>query len=313
MGEIISSISFQDNHVTWVQAEVEKSQIIQIQRAVESPLPFVINYDNISKPTTVIRIANHLSALALKNHFNTQNVRFLLSARFGLVKKINVDSYIPESMYETVVSAELSHELTSNLDDYIIYRPEYLREYNALKELLVFSVRKDIFDFFKKIAREAGMSLTHINLNCFSVDELFRRFYPNQIGQSLLVNFTESGFETVVSDETSFLSFNFKPYSKNLNNINQLDNGEIFSAFSAMIDDIQRPGPVDSPLYSISQVILFGNSFKAIWLDELQNICSLPLRILNPADNSEWQINSEDPEFGAMGAYRFVEPLSNIF
>ena len=66
------------------------------------------------------------------------------------------------------------------------------------------------------------------------------------------------------------------------------------------------------PVYSISQVFLFGSYFKAHWLENLQSQSGLTLKILNPTDTTEWQILSEDNGFDSP-AYRFVEPLSNIF
>lgn len=309
MGEIINSISFQDNNISWILAEVESGQSITIKRVAENPLPFIINYDNIQKPTTALRIANHLYKLASKNDLPMQNVRFLLSGKFGMVKKIQVDRTVPENVYPQLVEQELQAVLPAPVEDYLVYQPAYTRP----RELLTFCMRKSLFSFFQRIATEARLPVSQISLNCFSIDELYRRFFPNIIGQTLLVNFTDRGFETVLSDENSFLNFSFKPYAKSLQSIDQLEESEIFSAFTAMVDDVQHPGPIDMPLYSVSQVFLFGTGFKAHWLDRLQNQCSHTLRILNPTDSAEWQIISEDTQFNSMGAYRFVEPLSNVF
>ena len=160
---------------------------------------------------------------------------------------------------------------------------------------------------------EANLPLNHIGFNCFSIDELYRRFFPSLIGQTLLVNFTERGYEMIVSDEKNFLSFGFKPYSKSLKSIDQLDEKEIFSMFNVKLEELQRPEAIDQPRYSVSQIYLFGSYFKAHWLEKLQNQCSIPLRILNPTDTTEWQIISEDQNFNSLEAYRYVEALSNIF
>ena len=102
MGEIVNSISFQQNTLCWVQVELNAGQSITIQRVVESPLPFVINYDNVQKPTTAVRIANHLNSLIDRNDLGSQHVRFLLSARLGLVRKVLVDHYLPQEMYDYI-------------------------------------------------------------------------------------------------------------------------------------------------------------------------------------------------------------------
>ncbi|NIU01685.1 MAG: hypothetical protein GWN01_12455, partial [Nitrosopumilaceae archaeon] len=140
---------------------------------------------------------------------------------------------------------------------------DFIRERNSIKELLAVAIRKDLFSFFQQVGQEAHFSLQRISLNCFSIDELYRRFFPNLIGQSLLVNFTERGFEMVVSDEQNFLDFNFKPYTPFLQDIEQLSENEVFSAFSAGVDEIQKPGVAESSMYSISQIFLFGTYFKS--------------------------------------------------
>ncbi len=313
MGEIVNSISFQENNICWLNAEVNSGQSITIKRVAQSPLPFIINYENIQKSTTALQIATHLTSFAAENALTFGNMRFLLSAKFGIIKKIQIDQHIPESYYPQLVKNELSYSLTSPLEDYFVYQPDYFREYNSLKEVLTVSMRKSLFDFIQNIGKEAGMSVTNVNLNCFSIDELYRRFFPNMIGETLLINFTERGFEMVISDENNFLNFTFKPYSKSLQSLDQLEESEIITSFSNAIEDIQRLGPANAPQFSISQVFLFGSYFKAPWLDNLQNQSSLDLKILNPTDTTEWQIIVEDNSFNSSGAYRYVEPISNIF
>lgn len=313
MGDIINSICFRENNISWVLAEINSGQSITVKKVVESPLPFIINYDNLQKSTTALQIANHIKSLAAVNELNFQNVRFLLSAKFAMIKKIRVDQYLSQSKLSEVVKAELSHVLTDDIKHYFIYEPDYLRENESYKELLAVIIRKDFFNFIQQIGKEAGLLVAKVNLNCFSLDEIYRRFYPNLMGQALLVNFSEKGFEFVISDETNFLNYIFKPYSKSLQSINQLDEREILSNFTSLVDSIQHPDTVDLPLYSFSHIFLFGNNFKTHWLDNLMQQFSIPVKCFDPTGASEWQVIAEDDNFTASGAYRFLEPLSNIF
>lgn len=313
MGDAINSICFKENNISWVLAEVNSGQSITVKKVVESPLPFIINYDNLQKPTTALQIANHIKSLATANELNLQNVRFLLSAKFAMIKKIRVDQYLPQSELSKVVRTELSHVLTDSIEDYFVYEPDYLRENETYKELLAVTIRKDFFNFVQQIGKEAGLPVTKVNLNCFSIDEIYRRFYPNLMGQALLVNFSERGYEFVVSDETNFLNYIFKPYSKSLQSINQLDEREILSNLTSLVDSIQHPDTVDLPLYSFSHIFLFGNNFKIHWLNNLKQQFSIPVKCFDPSSTSEWQMIVEDDNFTTLGAYRFLEPLSNIF
>lgn len=313
MGDIINSICFKENNISWVLAEVNSGQSITVKKVVESPLPFIINYDNLQKPTTALQIANHIKSLAAANELNLQNVRFLLSARFAMIKKVRVDQYLPQSEFSKVVRSELSHVLTDSIEDYYLYEPDYLRENETYKELLAVTIRKDFYNFIQQIGKEANLPITKVNLNCFSVDEIYRRFYPNMMGQTLLVNFSEKGFEFVISDETNFLNYIFKPYSKSLQSINQLDEREILSNFISLVDSIQHPDTVDLPQYSFNHIFLFGDNFKSHWLNNLKQQFSTKVECFDPTSTAEWQIIVEDDNFTTLGAYRFLEPLSNIF
>ena len=313
MGEIVNSICFKENNISWVQADVNSGQSVTIKKVVESPLPFIINYDNIQKPTTALQIANHIRSLAAGNELSLQNIRFLLPTKFAMVKKIRVDKYVPQSEYNGIIRAELQHILTGSIDDYFIYQPDYSQQNGSMQELLAITIRKDFFNFIQKIGKEAALPVTRINLNCFSIDEIYRRFFPNLMGQSLLVNFTEKGFEFVISDETNFQNYLYRPYSKSLQSINQLDEKEVLTTFTAIVDNIQHPEIVDLPLYSFSHIFLFGSHLRNHWLGNLEQQFSIPVKVLDPSATSEWQIIAEDENFKTMGGYRFLEPLSNIF
>lgn len=313
MGGTVQSISFHENNVSWVEVEVGASQSATVKKAIESPLPVSINFDNLHKSASAVQIANHLRSLADSHHLGGGETRFLLSARFALVKKILVDQEIPESLYSELARNELNYVFSASTDDYLIYQPQYSREQDALREILTVALRKDLYSFFEEVAREADFTLEKINLNCFTVDNLYHRFFPNLIGQTLLVNFAERGLEIVISDQRDFLDFRFKPYSRSLQTIDQFDQNEVVSIFYNMLAELQQPGRLDAPLYSISQVYLFGSFFKSEWLEQFQDNCNLPLRVLNPTDTAEWQIIVDDTNLNTAGTCRFVEALSNIF
>jgi len=313
MGEIVNSISFQQNNLCWVQAELNSGQSVTIQRVVESPLPFVINYDNVQKPTTAVRIANHLNSLIDKNDLGSQEVRFLLPARLGLVRKVLVDHYLPQEMYAEMVNTELDSVFTSPLEEYHVYQPDYARRKQSLRELLTVSIRKEVLIYMQQAGKANNFGLSHIGLNCFTIDELYRRFFPNLIGQSLLINFAENGFEVIISDEETFLDYFFRPYLKSLQSIDQISAQDIAGSFTELLQELQQPGPNGMPIYSPAQAYLFGSAFRAELLETLQGQTNVPLRILNPAETTEWQIISNDPAFDSPNAYRYVEPLSHIF
>jgi hypothetical protein len=312
MSEIIQSISFQENKISWIQASIDNSKI-NISRVSESLLPFVINFDNIQKSSTSLQIANHINTLASSHGITMNNVRFLLSAKFMIVKKVLLDQSIPKNQVKEFIRAEYSQILTEPCDDYIIYLPQNNANTTGLNPILTIALKKDLFNFFKKIAEEANFPLSQMSVNCFAVDDFLTKLFPDQIGQRLLVNFTERGYELIISDNKQFMNFLYKPYSKSLQPIEQLDDDEVLSVFDTVLEEIQSPSILNHPLYSISRIYLYGNYFKREWLEILESQFSIPVQMLNPMDTREWRIIAEDPSFDPKKAYRFVEPFSNLF
>lgn len=311
MSEIIQSISFQENRVSWIQASVN-SKKINLNRITESLLPFVINYDNIRKPSIALQIANHLNTLASSHDISLDNVRFLLPAKFMIVKKILFDNSIPSEHLKKMVKAEYNHILTESSDAYIIYIPEYSKEVDNLKEILTVALKRELFNFFNKVAEEANFNLTQVSVNCLTVDALLKSFFPHIIGQTLLVNFTDRGFEFVVSDEKHFLKYLYKPYSKSLQSIEQLDDQEVLSALETALLEIQSPPSIDRSLFSISQLFLHGSYLQPQWVEMAESQLNIPVQTLNPMESKEWRVIADDPDFDPQSLYRYVEPLSNL-
>lgn len=311
MPQTIQSISFQENKISLVQAEVDDHNIT-IQKAQNSSLPLGINLRNVENPELVAATSNHFISLTEELGLNTEHVRFLLPANFLLIKKVFVDSSVPEEKYGDFVKGEISQVLTHSTEDYLIYMPEYHNENNDLKELLVVVFKKAFRNFFLQVAEKANFHLENISVSCFTVDELFRKFFTNQMGKHLLVNFSEYGYHLIISDEKKFLNTLFKPYSKALQKVNRLNDEEILNSFDTMLKEIQSPAPLDQPLHSISQIFLFGSYFKEHWLEPIQSRSAIPAQLLNPVETSEWRIVLQQDVISPADAYRYVEPLSNL-
>jgi len=311
MSEKINSISFQDNRVSWLNAELG-DHTITVNRAIESLLPLVINLENIQQATAPTQMANHLRTLASSHDISIENIRFVLPSKFLLVKRILVDQYVTNENFREIVMDEMSQILSESSDNYYIYTPEFQSTNENYREIISVAFKKQILQFFQDIASKADITPDQILVNCFTVDSLFRKFFPDQIGQSLLANFSERGYEIVISDEKNFLTTIFKPYSKSLMSIEQLDDEEILSMFDSIIEEIQIPGSIGNPIYSISQIYLYGSYFKPQWLDMLRSQFSIPVHTLNPMDTREWRLITNDPAFNPDEAYRFVEPLSTL-
>lgn len=311
MAERIGSICFHDNYLCWAELEINSSQRINVLRVAESPLPLTINYDALKTGGSATQIAQLLGELTETHKFSAEETRILLSTRFGLVKKILIDDPLTTVPLRDLFKYEMQEVLTSAADEFIFYQPDYRRDWNSAQSTLAVALRKDVYNFFALIGKKANLNISEMNLNCFALEEFLPRFFPNLIGQVLLVNFTDRGFELNISDEKGFLDYRFQPYRQSLESIEAIGDEEVVAAFSKMLAGLQQPEAVDQALYSISHLFVFGTAFKQDWLEKLQSVSELPVRILNPTTSTEWQIGLEAPGLSDLEAFRYVEVLAN--
>ncbi|NOX36694.1 MAG: hypothetical protein GXO78_04075 [Calditrichaeota bacterium] len=311
MAESIQSICIQDNNLTWIQGRAEGNQLI-IEKVLESALPVPIQYDQLDKKAAPLQIANHLNYLAKANELTLDVARLTIPTKFGLIRKVMVDEAIPQGSYAQIARGELSYVLTSPAEDYYIYLPPYERPADPLKEILSVAVRKNLFQFFKKIADEAHFKIDVLTLNAFPIDHMYRELFGDQIGQVLLVNFTEYGFEYVLSDEKDFIHAGFFPFSSQLQSIQEVNEEEILAAFESMLGDFKNLGGEEDTWYAASQILVFGYFFQNNWLDQLEARAGVPVKILNPLESSRWEIDVQTQELDVYNAHRFIEPFANL-
>jgi len=310
--EIIQSISFQENRVNWLQAKLN-GQKIEVQRAIDSLLPLAINYENVNKTTTAIEIANHLKSLVKSHDLEIGSSIFTIPGSYVFIKKIKVDEAISEDNYQEIAEYELGQQLGESLKDFFLYYPDYRNHKDSTIEILAIAFRQELFNLFQKVAEEAGLSLEQINVNCFTLDEFHRQLYPGEIGNTLLVNFTNRGFELTVVDEKRFQDYFFIPYSKSLQSIEQLDDENILSIFDSVLEEVQKNAPGSRPRYSISRIYVFGAYANPAWIDLLRSQTNIPIQLFDPLKSSERQVIVLEQGFNTSEAFRFVEPLSNLF
>ncbi len=311
MADSIQSICIQDNTLTWVQGRAEENHLV-IERVLESSLPIPIHFDNLEKKTGPLQIANHLNYLAKANEIPLTAARLTLPSKLGLIRKLLVDESIPRTHYAQMAHGEFAYVLTSPAEEFYIYLPPYERPAEPLKEVLAVAVRKSLFQFFKKIAEEARFQIEVMTLNAFPIDHLYRELYGDQIGQVLLVNFTEYGFEFVLSDEKDFVHAGFFPYTGQLQSIQEINEEEVFAAFESMLSDFKNLGGEGDSLYAASQVMVFGYFFQNNWLDHLEARAGVPVKIFNPLESSRREVEVQTTELDVYNAHRFIEPFANL-
>ncbi|RMG67645.1 MAG: hypothetical protein D6715_04290 [Calditrichaeota bacterium] len=309
--DIVHSFCFQENKVTWLYAE-RHNRVLTVRRAEESLLPIMINAENLERSATAIQVANHLTTLAREYDLQVRQGLFLLSPKFALVRPVVVDKSLPSQLQPDYPRQEMLQTLTLPEDEYLIYVPQYERENNGYLLKLAIALNIQLYRFFQRVVEESGWQVNHIGLSSFALDALYRATYPDLTGQSLLVNFTERGYELTLVDENGFLDVFYRPYSRNIESIERLEEEAILSNFDAMLEDIQRPEPLVHPKYNIAHILVFGSYFRPEWKDMLISQTTIPIQIFDLSQLGNWQLVFDDPDLSAETAFRFIEPIAQI-
>ncbi len=309
--DMVHSFSFQENKVTWVYAE-RNNRVLTLRRAEESLLPVMINAENLERTATAIQVANHLSMLAREYDFQVRQGYFLLSPKFALVRPVALDKSIQHPQQVQYVRQEMCQTLTLPEDEYLIYVPDYQREKNNYLVRLGIGLNIQLYRFFQRVVEETGWQVTQLGLSSFALETLYRSAYPDLTDTSLLVNFTERGYELTLVDEKGFLDVFYRPYSRSMESIEQLEEESILSNFDAMLEEIQRPEPLVQPRYTITNILVFGSYFRPEWKDLLISQTTVPVQLFDLNKLRDWQLVFDDLELSQDSSFRFIEPIAQI-
>lgn len=307
-----SSISFQEDFVTWTDLSVEE-RVINIQRAVSESLPVSINYQNFQQSTTAKQIANQLIGLMQRYELSPGTVRMTLPGRFTVIKKVVVDQSIPKENYKELALFELENSLEEPQENFHVYMPEFTSDNADYRELLVVAIRKSVLEFFNEISETAKLNVQIIAPSCFTIDELYRKLHPGLEGQTLLLGWQRRGYDVIISDKNNFINYMFRPYNTNFDSIEQLDEGELLSSFDVLLEELKHPPVLQKPLYDIQSVLFYGFHFKNQWLDLIKAQVPMPVRIFNAENGSNYQIVNRSQDISDDQIFQMIESVSNIF
>ncbi len=308
MSETISSLAFLDDRIVWIQGSLIPDQIV-IERFVETELPFQLTRENITRPTSAIQLANQISYLAKANNLDTQSVRLSIPGRMGLTKRIWIDDTIPQSQWKEFARSQVAAELISDLDDYVVYLDDEKQSANGHGELLAVLFRKDLRDFFKKIAAESQIQVRSLMLNVFGVEELFRQNYGNLLGTSLLINVMADGIESTLINETQFLQSVFYPYGSG----DTLED-RFLKAFEMCNADILKRNELSAAAGGdVTGIFIYGYHLQPKWLNNVQEIVKVPIQIFNFSENTNLQINAGNTDFPVESSYQYLDAIGNFF
>ncbi len=307
MSEIISSLAFLEDRILWVQGTLLPDQIA-IDQFVETELPFRLDRENISRATSTIQIANQLSYLAKANNLDTQAVRVSIPARFGLVKRVWVDSVMPESQWDAFVRNQIAAELTSPLDEYVLFLGKEKRPAEDHIELIAVLFRRDLQAFFKKISTESQVTFASLALHPFGVEELFRQLYGSLLGVSHLVNVTAYGIESTLINDNHFLQTLFYPFPEG-----DALNDQFIKAFEMCQSDlVKRHEMSGGALGEVTGLFLYGYHLQPEWKEMVEELARVPVQVLALTENAPLQINPGNTDFPVERLYQYADVLGNF-
>jgi len=307
----IVSISFREDSFTWLELSKNENNL-DIQRAVFQKLPFFINHKSLNESQTKSKITESLKKIITNSNLDNRTINLSIPGRFAIIKNIPTDETLPADGLENLVNFEFEKLWDESRQNYHIYLPEQ----NSTKETattLAVAIRKIILDFFNEVFQEVDVKLDSFTLSCFSVEELFRQFFPETTGPSLLLGWQRRGFDAIVTDKEKFVSYRFQSYNKKFDPIEKISEFDLANAFSNLLFEIQQPKILNEPILEIQTIYNFGYYLKPNWLDFMRNRVQIPINLYNFDASSKFGLTISEKKLNPEFVYKYVEPLSNVF
>jgi len=250
--------------------------------------------------------------MAHTQQFQNKKIHLTFPGRFAIIKKIMLDETITPEMQQDFVAYEFEKSWDESSQNYSIFLPEYYGDSGVTRVVLAIAVRKTILEFFEKIFEKAQLELETITPSCFTIEELFRLFFPNSSSQCLLLGWHRRGLEAIITDHQNFRDYFFRPYNPKLDLIENITEFDLANGFSNLFFEIQQPRVLDQPLYDIQTIYNFGYFFRPEWLDFMRSRIQIPINLFNFDASTAYHINFADPQLSHEEIYKFIESISSI-
>jgi hypothetical protein len=307
----INSIAFQEDFLTWVEMSSEDHDI-SIKKVVTESLPVSIDHQSLNQTVSTHLIATRLNEIAQQHKLTSEKLSVSIPGKFTNIRRIAVDEGMPVENLKDFVSYEFEKILDGDAKSYQLYMPDYSRERNGHREILGVAIRKEVLAFFENISSDAQIEFEIITPACFTIDEFFRTLHPEIAGEVVLMGWQRRGFDLIIADSDNFLNYQFKPYTRNLDSIEQIDN-VIIEEFNSVIQEIKHSHVLDKKMHDISEVYLFGFHFNSEWVDELKSTVQIPLHIFNLDQFRDYRFKIESPDISFEKTFQIIEPVSMVF
>jgi hypothetical protein len=307
----IAAIALKEDSVLWMEIS-HSNYIIQVKNAVFETLPVYINHKTVLEKSTVTTLVTFLKNLVKENNLTTDNIRLTIPSRFAMIKRVTADTSIPAENLSELVYFEFEKTWEESSQNYRVYLPEGKTLQNSDGEILAIAIRKNTLEFFDSIFNEAQLPVEVITPGCFSVEELFKAFFPKAAGQNILLGWNRRGFDATITDGQDFLNYIFRPYNIKLDPIERVSEYDLANGFSNLIFDIQNPSNLEQSVYDIQSIYNFGYYFKTEWLDFMRSRIQIPINLFNFDVTTAFQITSLDSRITPEQIFRYIEPISVI-
>jgi hypothetical protein len=308
----INSVSIWEDSLILTEIVREDSSVI-IKKAVQESLPIFLNHQTIQSETSINQLVDHFKDFQKKYQLDEKKLRITIPGRFTIIKKIKLEKSIADNNYIDQIFYEFEKFWEESSTNYNIYVPDLTATNTLQDEVLAIAIRKNVLDFFKNIFKNANISLELLTTSCFTIDELFKMLFPNSAGQILLLGWHHRGFEAIIIDDQNFINYFYRPYNKNLESIEKVDEFELANGFSNLIYNLQHPSILAQPIYDIQTIYNYGYYFRTEWLDFMRSRVQIPINLFNFDASTTFKLSFDVDHITSEQIFKYIEPISNVF
>lgn len=280
-------VCFSDKKVKLVEVEFSGGQY-QINRIMQldANLPknffsgLDLNESSISQMSAILNQTIDKAGLKLSKTVLT------LDSRMVMVKKVPVDSDLPEQEMKNQINWEAEQYVPHSADDYII-------DYNQLKgadekpfnELLLVMVRRAVVDFWLRVFKNTQLELSIVDVDLFAAIRAIKSNYEYQKNEKIgLVDIGKEKVKITLMIEGDYFfssEFDFHSTDRSVSSP-EPDVDDLSRLISKELRRIILDNKLGTYVDDLDRIFLYGEKVSEDLVEGLQNAYNVRINKVNP-------------------------------
>ena len=295
-------ISLSDNNLLFAEI-ISLRERMEITQLASLRMDDAFDFKTIAQSKNIAeKISNSiLSALRMKG-ISPQKVALSIPDRMGLIRLLPIDSSLEKKEISEHLLWEVDQSVLSGRDDYITDFSCLPSEVQDYTRVLLVAVRKTVINIIKQAFGPTGLSLTAIDFDIFTAIRALEENYElRDNSYNLIIQFLPTYIQAVVLQGAELIYIEDFPHPGNTETDATGRNLEMAEFVYNNISKLILRSLPNKEVSDIDRIFLFGRALPVGLLEDLQDLFSAPVDVVNPfnkimlSSKAEESLGTHDP------------------